>query len=155
MESLFEARHVVNSDLCGCPGCMGASIESDPASWDSWTDEDVWMITDPAPPVDDGKRLTLDELVERLAAFFDLDSYGDDNLDFVSWGSEAGRLIGEELRALAFKIRLVDANTPDEYRLRVDQLDEDARECWRAEGYIAGVAAGRAERRPIIFGHDA
>ena len=54
-------------------------------------------------------------------------------------------MIARVLDALALKIRLTGARTPEEFDAREGALDDEAREEHESIGYEAGLAAGREE----------
>jgi hypothetical protein len=138
---LHPVRHEADSD-------REFAEAGDPETWPAWTDE-VWTATeDPQAAarehLDHTGLLTLDQLIDRQAAFYE------------SWRNAGGSFLADELRALAFKVRLTCAATVAEYRERVGELETDARASWEAAGYLSGLAAGRGERASTgTFGHDA
>jgi hypothetical protein len=146
MTSLHEAKHLVNVDSrvsCDCNGCRSDSAESPASEWPGWTDDDTWSTTDVAPPEDE-VRLTLDQWIDGEADSFEC------------LATPVAVLVAEELRSLAFRVRLTSSTTPDEFRARSASLDEDARATWEAAGYLSGLADGRGEREPVgTFGHQA
>jgi hypothetical protein len=84
--------------------------------------------------LDRSATLGLAELVDHQVTFFR------------SWSTAAGEMIARHLEALALKIRLCDASTPEDYADRAEVLDAEARQQWEDIGFEQGKAAARAER---------
>jgi hypothetical protein len=78
--------------------------------------------------LDASETMTLAELVDRQAAFFE------------SWGNPAGRMLAAAMAELAIKVRLTDATTPAELEARLEVLDADIRSDWEARGYDAAMS---------------
>jgi hypothetical protein len=83
--------------------------------------------------LDHSATFGLAELVEYQATFYR------------SWPTEAGAMIARTLDALALKIRLTDAGTPEEFDASAEILDAEARQQWEDIGFEQGKAAALAE----------
>lgn len=127
---------------------------SDPELWPDGYDDHIWNLA-PAEMaeargekearghLDASDRLTLAELVDRQADFYR------------SWGNAAGGMLARAMEALAMKVRMTGAETPDDFDAREGELDAAARETWEAIGFEQGRMACQGEPAGTAFGHMA
>jgi hypothetical protein len=65
--------------------------------------------------------------------------------EFGGTGDELCRFAGQELDRLVVTARLIGATGPDDFDVKRDRAEIEAREAWEARGYEAGFVAGREE----------
>jgi hypothetical protein len=65
--------------------------------------------------------------------------------EFRESGDELCRFVGKELDRLVVTARLIGAIGPDDFDVKRDRAENDAREAWEARGFAAGLVAGREE----------
>jgi hypothetical protein len=109
--------------------------QADPTLWPAECDSDRWELGPAADHDEPTATLSLVDLVAKQAE------------RYRAWPLEAGRLIAEALDELAGKIQATGAQTPDEYRARLEILEAEAVEQHETVGYQAGLDAGREECR--------
>jgi hypothetical protein len=87
--------------------------------------------------LDLGDRLTLDELIQRQAEFYE------------SWGNYTGKWLALHMTELLIKYRGAGSpSTPAEAMARIEVLEQDMRHDWKARGYEEGKADGLREAAP-------
>lgn len=133
-----EPAEVAPCLACEPPGVPSEPTAEDLAEYHDWTGESIAR-----EHLDRSARLTLAELVDAQAEFYE------------SWANPCGNMLANAMRELALKVRLTDASTPDEFEARKDALDAEIREQYEAIGWEQGRRECQGEPAGSAFGHMA